>query len=71
MRCTFRIISSRLFQQPARQYCGCLGGQSEGNTEEKGHQVIELSQYAFLLIKPETMVITMIRTSKEKLQFCK
>ncbi len=28
-------------------------------------------QYAFLLIKPEEMVITMIRKSKAKLQFCK
>jgi len=27
--------------------------------------------YAFLLIKPEEMVITMIRKSKAKLQFCK
>jgi hypothetical protein len=28
-------------------------------------------QYAFLFIKPEEMVIAMIRKSKVKLQFCK
>ena len=37
----------------------------------RGGVTIAYGQYAFLLIKPEKMVMAMIRKSKAKLQFCK